>query len=181
MLKSIHRVGLGSIVLALSLACSWVSADDVPAVENTTADEDLQMPPAPDAIQAGVVCLLPKKYHERLDGTSWLLQEMSGKTPPEALEITLGFHNGSASGYAGCNSYVATFINPNDILFGIRDLETTQRKCEKELCPSFGDSANWEEEYLDSLSRLAKIERTDTEMKLLDAESNTLLVFRQLK
>ena len=128
-----------------------------------------------------VVCLMPDKFHRILDGSFWHLTKLQTETPPLSLDITLSFHNGTASGYAGCNSYAASFVSPTETLFGIRDLETTKRKCEQAVCPTFIDGGNWEEKYLALLPKAVKVERSDTELKLFDQEGKLMLTFHALK
>lgn len=137
--------------------------------------------PAPDAVRDGVVCLLPERFHRNLDGSFWLLTRVNDETPPEKLDITMTFHNGTVSGYAGCNSYVGTFVNPTDSLFGVKDLQTTERKCEEAVCPTFVDGGNWEGKFLKALPAMVKVEKTDSELKLMDADSKVVMVFKGLK
>ncbi|MBU0656272.1 MAG: META domain-containing protein [Gammaproteobacteria bacterium] len=140
-----------------------------------------KMPPIPDAVQDGVVCLLPDVYHRQLDGSFWRLTRLNDETPPAKLDITIGFHNGTVAGYSGCNSYVGTFVNPRETLFGVKGISTTDRKCEAAVCPSFEEGGNWEEKYLGALKAMAKVEKTDAEMKLFDGEGKLVMTFAALK
>ena len=128
-----------------------------------------------------VVCLMPDKFHRILDGSFWHLTKLQTETPPLSLDITLSFHNGTASGYAGCNSYAASFVSPTETLFGIRDLETTKRKCAKEVCPAFESGATWEEKYLALLPNMTKMEKTAQQLVLKDEDDKSSLVFEALK
>lgn len=174
--------GMSAMVLLLAIGTYGVSQ----AEENTSKTEDAaepveKLPPIPDAMQGGVVCLLPDMYHRNLDGSFWRLTKLNDETPPEKLDITMSFHNGTVSGYSGCNSYVGTFVNPKETLFGIQQLETTGRKCEAEVCPSFAEGGNWEEKYLDALKQMAKVEKSETELKLFDGEGRLMMTFAVMK
>lgn len=174
------NVGVASVALFLALGvCSVGQAED------STGKDALEpvgkMPPIPDAVQDGVVCLLPDLYHRNLDGSFWRLTLLGEETPPEKLDITIGFHNGTVSGYSGCNSYVGTFVNPNDTLFGVKGIETTGRKCEEEVCPTFVNGGSWEEKYLKALAAMAKVEKTATELRLFDSDGKRVMTFAVLK
>lgn len=181
MLKN-TMMGDAMLVLLLSMgAVSHLPAADPASSEGKDTPPVAILPPAPDTLRDGVVCLLPERFHRNLDGSFWLLTKLNDETPPEKLDITITFHNGTVSGYAGCNSYVGTFVNPTDSLFGVKDLQTTERKCEEAVCPTFVDGGNWEEKYLTALPKMAKVEKTDSELKLLDAEGKVVMVFKGLK
>ncbi|MBJ6610999.1 MAG: META domain-containing protein [Candidatus Thiothrix moscowensis] len=156
-----------------------VHAED--KAEKEAAAPAAALPATPDAVRDGVVCLLPELYHRNLNSTFWLLTRLNDEVPPEKLAITMTFHNGTVSGYSGCNSYAGTFVNPNDTLFGVKDIETTQRKCEEAVCPTFVDGGNWEEKYLAALPNMAKLDKSDNELKLFDGEGKLVMVFRSLK
>ncbi len=174
--------GLSIAVLSLALGVYGVSQAEENAAKTEEAAESVEkLPPIPDAMQDGVVCLLPDIYHRNLDGSFWRLTQLNDETPPEKLDITLGFHNGTVSGYSGCNSYVGTFVNPKETLFGIQQLETTGRKCEAEVCPSFAEGGNWEDKYLGALKQMAKVEKSDTELKLFDGEGKPVMTFAVMK
>ena len=128
-----------------------------------------------------VVCLMPDKFHRILDGSFWHLTKLQTETPPLSLDITLSFHNGTASGYAGCNSYAASFVSPTETLFGIRDLEKTNRQCATEVCPAFESGATWEEKYLALLPKMTKMEKSAQQLVLKDEDERSILVFEALK
>lgn len=159
----------------------WLAGVLVLASGCLYAEEAEKMPPIPDAIQDGVVCLLPEIYHRNLNGSFWRLSSLNGEVPPEKLHITIGFHNGTAAGYSGCNSYTAIFVNPKDTLFGIKNIETTGRVCEEAVCPTFVDGGNWEEKYLAALPGMARVEKTETEMTLSDVDGKVVMLFQALK
>lgn len=181
MMRKYAVVSAVMCMLALSMnSISWAEEDST-AKEEAAVEPVEKLPPIPDAMQDGVVCLLPDMYHRNLDGTIWRLTSLNEETPPDKLEITIGFHNGTVSGYAGCNSYVGTFVNPKEILFGVKGISTTNRKCETAVCPSFEAGGTWEEKYLGALKDMAKVEKTDAEMKLFDGEGKLVMTFAALK
>ncbi|MEZ5452164.1 MAG: META domain-containing protein [Thiothrix sp.] len=178
MLKK-RMICLLALSLMMGLGIATLQAEEPAKTESTAAEA--KMPPVPDAVQDGVVCLLPERYHRNLDGSFWRLTSMNDEAPPEKLDITIGFHNGTVAGYSGCNSYTGTFVNPTDTLFGVKGLETTGRKCEEAICPSFEIGGNWEEKYLEALPKIVKVEKTDAELKLFDGEGRQVMGFAALK
>lgn len=168
---------IGLLALLFISIGSNVKAEDA----NTQIGMSATAAQAPEAIKEGVVCLLPDRFHRNLDGTFWHLVKLQNETPPANLDITLTFHNGTVAGYAGCNSYAGTFVNPTDTLFGIKNLEATKRKCEQAVCPTFAEGGTWEEKYLAILPKAAKVERTPGELKLFDTEGKQVLSFAALK
>lgn len=170
--------GVALLVTLAVGASGFVQAEDTTNQQSSMA---AALHEAPSAVQDGVVCLLPEKFHRNLDSTFWRLEKLNDEVPPENLDITMTFHNGTIAGYSGCNSYAGTFVNPTDTLFGIKDLETTKRKCEQAVCPTFIDGGNWEEKYLALLPKAVKVERSDTELKLFDQEGKLMLTFHALK
>ncbi|MEB4589407.1 META domain-containing protein [Candidatus Thiothrix sp. Deng01] len=170
----------------IGIVCCVILALGVGAVQaegaaGAKAAPEAKLPPIPDAVQEGVVCLLPERYHRNLDGSFWRLVKLNDEAPPEKLDITIGFHNGTVAGYSGCNSYTGTFVNPTDTLFGVKGIETTKRKCEEAVCPSFVAGGNWEDKYLAALPGVEKLEKTDAELKLFDGAGKLVMTFAALK
>lgn len=173
----------GFLASACLFALGLLTNVPVSYAQDTTTQTGMaaEVAHAPEAIKEGVVCLLPDRFHRNLDGTFWHLDKLQNEVPPANLDITLTFHNGTVAGYAGCNSYAGTFVNPTDTLFGIKNLEATKRKCEQAVCPTFAEGGTWEEKYLALLPKTAKVERTSTELKLFDTEGKQILGFKALK
>ncbi len=67
-----------------------------------------------------------------LDGTTWLLVEIGGETPPELSASTLVFgEDGTVSGLAGCNNFNGSAeLGEGTITFG--PLATTRMACTDE-------------------------------------------------
>jgi len=105
---------------------------------------------------------------DRLDGTSWTL--IAPVDTPDGIDITLTFAEGTASGYAGCNRFSASYSLDGD---GLRlgPVMTTRMACDE-------DAMQAEAEFLSRLADTVGVEHDDDVLALLDADGAVLLDFR---
>lgn len=108
-----------------------------------------------------------------LEGTTWQLnglasqQAVVSQVGDEALTLTLA--EGRASGFAGCNTYFGAYtLEAAALSFG--ELGAT-----KMACP--GEAGAREAEFLAALGRVAGYQISRTQLTLLDAAGQTVMVF----
>jgi heat shock protein HslJ len=75
----------------------------------------------------------PHAFASKLDGTSWILSTLTGRTPTGHSRITLTFHAGRISGTDGCNQYSGPY-SAADTRLGIGpEVVSTQMGCPAEI------------------------------------------------
>lgn len=140
----IHQTAAGLCLLVLTaFACSPQSQapPDPPASEPGTPPADGNA--APDPGSAGPPDLAT------LEGTSWTLVELDGRTRgPGDAPITLAFAGGRVSGSGGCNQYFGTVTSASPGAMAIGEVGATKRACPD---PTMGS----EQRYFESLRRVS--------------------------
>ncbi len=105
-----------------------------------------------------------------LEGSSWMLTDLADESGalvavPEGVEVTLAFAEGSASGSAGCNRYVASYTveGQSGLTFG--PAATTMMAC-------MGPGADIEPTYLAMLANVTGFESAMGVLTLWNADQN---------
>lgn len=109
-----------------------------------------------------------------LQGTQWLLEDLSGRGVVDRLQSTLTFpETGRVSGMAGCNNFMGSMsLDGNRVAFG--QLATTRKAC----APAVGDQ---EARYLEALSRAERIRQEGPFLYIDTAGSDKPLKFTQIR
>jgi len=88
-------------------------------------------------------------------------------------DITARFEReGNVTGFSGCNQYVAAYLQNENQMRITNPLHTSI------VCPDPGIMQQ-EETYFNDLAKTASLRTGPSEITLLDAQGNTLLVFRK--
>jgi len=103
-----------------------------------------------------------------LDGTEWGLVEMNGEAIPEAVEITIAFSEGQISGQSACNRYFAGYTQEG------ATLTFDQAGSSNMYCEGLMD---YEADYLLALGGFKSFEQSGDNLKLMDQDGNTVLIF----
>ncbi len=115
-------------------------------------------------------CGRPDEVPE-LKGTEWVLTSLDGESPLTDTQITLGFEDGVASGFAGCNAYGTQYTIDRDAL-SIEAIESTAQACLEPEGVMEQESA-----YLDVLWNVAAYQETENRLELLDSSGKVRLVY----
>jgi len=104
---------------------------------------------------------------DALDNTTWTLS--APLEAPEGVGITISFHDGMASGYAGCNRFHGGYrLTGDDFTMG--PLASTRMFCDD-------DAMALEQHVLNRLARAAGANIADGSLTLLDSNGDVLLEF----
>jgi heat shock protein HslJ len=108
-----------------------------------------------------------------LEGSEWILGSLDGQTPLGGTQISLAFEEGTAGGFAGCNSYGGAYGVDGEAL-SILDIAITAQAC---LEPE-GVMAQ-ESVYLAALLEVVSFRVADERLELSDAAGATRLIYRR--
>jgi heat shock protein HslJ len=142
-------LGLAVLLIALLVGCGQAEPTDEPA-PGTSA-------PAPEAFD--------------LDGTEWILAKLSGADLLPGTQITAGFADGRAAGFASCNAYGGPYV-ADDGALSISMLEVTAQACIEPQGVMEQEGA-----YLAALQEAAAYRVTGDQLELEDGKGTRLLVF----
>lgn len=110
-----------------------------------------------------------------LIGTYWLLEARNGTAPPEHLQFTLSFQDGTAAvGYAGCRNFEATYeAEGDDLRFPTLTITEATADCTTE---------QWEHEgrFTTSLTETRHYRLNDSQLTLLTSGGEELTFARVL-
>lgn len=154
--RSVRRAALLASVAALALAAAACgpSATPSPSVAPTTA------------ASAGAI---------NLEGTKWALTDYlspdgASYTVPAAVTPLASFEGGVMSGYAGCNTFTATYAIEGDTIT-LGPAASTKMACEEPM-------ATVEAAYLAALAVVDKVAILDDgKLQLWDSGGKTTLAF----
>ena len=149
--------GLTGIVSGLALVLVVVLAG-CGATEQTVAPA-----PQPSATAGGPV---------DLDGSEWILTTLNGADLLPGTNITLGFAEGHAAGFASCNAYGGPNSTADDGTLSISMLQVTAQAC---LEPQ--GVMEQEDAYLTAFHEAAAYRVTGDQLELVDSEGELLLVY----
>lgn len=109
----------------------------------------------------------------RLDGTSWVLQEMDSEAPLEGTTITAEFADGEISGSSGCNSYFGSYtLEGNTITFGIMGM--TEMAC---MEPE--GVMEQESTYLETVRSATEVRLAQGQLEMMDESGDVVLRFKR--
>ena len=104
-----------------------------------------------------------------LNDTVWIVNDMSGQSPLDGSELTLGLFDGQVIGSAGCNRFSGRYeTSANTLIFG--QLSTTGVPCPQILL----DQQN---AYLEALASVASFQVVTDQLLLLDEDGETVLSY----
>ena len=106
-----------------------------------------------------------------LEGSEWVLTSLNGEAPLGGTQISLGFEDDRAGGFAGCNGYGGPY-NADGNSLSIQEIASTAQGC---LEPE-GVMAQ-EEAYLDALLSVVGYQIVDDRMELSDEAGAVRLVY----
>jgi len=106
-----------------------------------------------------------------LDGTAWVLENLSGQELIPDTEINGEFADGNFGGKAGCNNYFSSYETAGETLkFG--PAGSTMMFCELPEGTMDQESA-----YLAALNQVASFQIDHDELAMFDEAGNSVLVF----
>ncbi len=114
----------------------------------------------------------PPPIDPALDGTEWVLTSLNGSDLIAGSNITLGFAEGQAGGFAGCNSYGGEYTAADGGVLTIAELAMTAMDC-----PTPEGIIEQENAYQQALLNAAAYRITDDRLEIDDASGETTLVF----
>lgn len=104
-----------------------------------------------------------------LDGTSWELSMIAGRSPAPGSTVTLEFREGQASGSAGCNGYGGDYaVEGEEIIF--EEVASTLI-----LCSEPEGVMEQEAEFLGSLNEVERFELDEEQLRLFRADGEALV------
>lgn len=108
-----------------------------------------------------------------LDGTSWVLVDMTGRTLADgAARPTLQFDGDRVSGSDGCNQYAGRYTVAREAFKVVRPLASTQMACS----PEVNEQA---QVYLEALGVAGSYQVDDGRLRLLAASGTPLATFER--
>jgi heat shock protein HslJ len=105
-----------------------------------------------------------------LDGSEWILSKLMGDDLAPGTQITLGFEEGRAAGFAGCNAYGGAYEAGAGAL-SVSALEMTAQACVQPQGVMAQEAA-----YLAALQEAAAYRVTGNRLEIEDAAGRLLLV-----
>ena len=105
-----------------------------------------------------------------LDGSEWILAKLMGDDLVPGTQITLGFEEGRAAGFAGCNAYGAAY-EADDGALSVTLLEVTVQACVEPPGVMEQEAA-----YLTALQESAAYQVTGNQLEIEDDAGGLLLV-----
>ena len=109
-----------------------------------------------------------------LDGTEWVLASLHGSDLMEGTNITLGFADGHASGFAGCNAYGGAYTVAEDGTLSVPVMAVTAQGCVEPDGVMEQEAA-----YTQVLQTGGAYRVVDDRLELQSVIGETVLVFRQ--
>lgn len=109
---------------------------------------------------------------QELESTEWVLTSLQGASPLAGTQILLGFSDGLASGFAGCNRYGGTYTAADGGALAIGEIAITAEGC---LEPE--GVLEQEDAYIAALTRAAAYAMGEDRLEILDAEGQVMLTF----
>lgn len=122
------------------------------------------------ALPAGCGTPAPPGDQASLDGSEWILSKLMGDDLAPGTQITLGFAEGRAGGFAGCNAYGGAYLAGAGAL-SISALEMTAQACVEPLGVMAQEAA-----YLGALQQAAAYRLTGNRLEIEDDAGRLLLV-----
>lgn len=116
----------------------------------------------------------PAGSEVNLDGTEWILASLHGADLVEGTNITLGFANGNANGFAGCNAYGGAYT-----VMGIGTLSIPEMAITAQGCVEPKGVMEQESSYLEALQNAERYHMVDDRLELQNAAGETVLVFQR--
>jgi len=105
-----------------------------------------------------------------LDGTDWLLSAVGTSPVASGVNANLVFVSGDAGGFAGCNSFFASYTSDGVSTLTFGDIATTLKTCD--------DATNtFEASYLAALATVATYKETASGLDMADATGTTVLSY----
>lgn len=102
---------------------------------------------------------------------SWELEAMNSLTMNDGTAVTLDLGaDGQVSGFSGCNQYSGGYETDGRSTIEFGDLAVTMRACE-------GPEMATESAYLEAMNAVVGMKTARSELGLLDADGNVLLLF----
>jgi heat shock protein HslJ len=144
-------LGLALLLTALLVGCGQAEPVDAPAPGTSAPPVEV-----PD-----------------LDGSEWVLAKLSGTDLLPGTQITVGFADGRATGFAGCNAYGGPYAENNGAL-SISMLDVTAQAC---LEPQ--GVMDQEDAYVTALREAAVYQVTGDQLELEDGSGGRLLVLER--
>jgi heat shock protein HslJ len=166
----IKTVALGLGILALVLAACEVQRPGSDIAQPGTQTTETQSPGEtagpdnPGAQQVGEPI--------DLDESEWVLIALNGHGLVPDSNITLGFAEGRAGGFAGCNGYGGEYTVDDQGALSIPEIAVQLQLCEKPEGVMEQESA-----YLEALQSATAYQVTADRLKMADALGQTILVF----
>ena len=111
-----------------------------------------------------------------LAGTEWKLTEMNGRSPLASSQITLIFANGTAGGFAGCNSYGGPINAPGDGTFAMTEIALTSADCAGPEGVMVQEAA-----FVEMLAQITSYHLRDDQLEMANAAGETTLVFTKVE
>jgi heat shock protein HslJ len=109
---------------------------------------------------------------QALEGTDWVLTSLQGAGPLAGTQILLGFSEGRAAGFAGCNHYGGTYIAAEGGTLTIGEIAITAEGC---LEPE--GVLEQEDAYVDALTSAAAYAVGEDRLEIFDASGQVTLTF----
>ncbi len=153
----LHNRGVTGFVFGLALVLMVVIAG-CGATEQTVAPA-----PEPSATASRPV---------DLDGSEWILTTLKGADLLPGTNITLGFAEGHAAGFASCNAYGGPYSTAGDGTLSVSVLEVTAQAC---LEPQ--GVMEQEDAYLTVFREAAAYQVAGDQLEIQDAAGESLLVY----
>jgi heat shock protein HslJ len=145
------------ILILLALA-AVLAACGVPAEQSDLLGEDKDVTPTTNAVD--------------LASTEWILTSLNGQNLLEGSNITLAFNQGTAGGFAGCNSYSGKYAMAEDGSLSIYEIASTAMACSEPQ-----GIMEQEQTYLETLQNAATYRMIDDQVEIVNAADETMLVF----
>jgi heat shock protein HslJ len=111
-----------------------------------------------------------------LNGTEWKLTDLNGRPPLANSQITLTFANGTASGFAGCNSYGGPVNAPGDGTFTMTEIEMTAAECAGPEGVMAQEAA-----FVEMLAQITSYRLQDDQLEMANAAGEITLIFTRVE
>ncbi len=116
-------------------------------------------------------CEVPDQPDLNLEGTSWQVSEIMGRSVNDDLDVSANFDNGTISGNAPCNVYSADYTQDDDeLIIGIPIM--TQILCEENIMEA-------ESAFTEALSLVSNFEIDGDNLLLFDETGKTVLLLER--